>query len=321
MANVDVSVVVLTYNPGLDDLKRTLRSIMLQEGVSFEIVIADDGSKNDISQDVIRFFEESGFSDYQLMLNEENHGTVMNVISGVNVSRGKYVKLISPGDYLYDTGSLKYLFDCAEQNEAPLVFGDILFFDSDKDGITAIKRPALPCITGCYKAGSYDADAIRLNNLIVYDNIHGVSTLALKTVFTKYLKMIEGKVIYCEDLAYRLMAYDGTKMIWCGHPVAMYGFGFGISTSGSGKWAERIHNDLAASNDVIVSMFRDDIRYNRLLKQAFEERYCDDGKSTKKFFIKHPLLLLRRLRFEWFPRRSVLEYDSSFAGKILDKKA
>ena len=50
MAKADISVVVLTYNPDLNDLKKTLRSIMLQDGVDFEIVIADDGSKNNLSE-------------------------------------------------------------------------------------------------------------------------------------------------------------------------------------------------------------------------------------------------------------------------------
>ena len=317
MANVDVSVVVLTYNPVLDDLKRTLRSVMLQEGVSFEIVIADDGSKEEPSEEIKAFFAESGFADYRLVMNPENHGTVINVISGVEESRGKYIKLISPGDYLYDAGSLRHLFDCAEKEQAPFVFGDMLFFDSGKEEFSVIKRSALPCVTECYKAGSYDAGAIKRNMLIVYDNIHGVSTMVERSVFLKYLKLIEGKVIYCEDLSYSLMAYEGIKMIHCGHPVAMYGFGFGISTGRSDKWAERIHNDLTAANKVLLSLIHDDSGFDRLLKQAIDERFSGDSKRTRKFFIKHPSLMLKRLKQDKSPRSSTLEYDESFVKKVL----
>lgn len=318
MADIDVSVVVLTYNPDLDDLRKTLRSVMLQKGVNFEIVIADDGSAENLSEEIKAFFEGSGFSSYRLVLNPENHGTVINVISGIDMSSGRYIKLISPGDYLYDDSSLKNLFDCAEQNGAPFVFGDILFFDSGAETFKAIPKNALPCITRCYEADRYDPDAVLINELIVYDNIHGISTLIGKNVFLKYLKMIEGKVIYCEDLSYRLMAYDRIKMIYCRRPVAMYGYGSGISTGRNEKWAKRIHDDLTASNDVMISMFSEDSRLNSLLKQAFKERFSDDSKRTRKFFIKHPLLLLRRLRFEWFPRDSALEYDRGFVGKVLD---
>ena len=321
MAKVDISVIVLTYNPDLNDLKRTLRSIMLQDGVDFEIVIADDGSKNNLSQEITDYFAQSGFSDYQLALNEENHGTVKNIISGVSISRGKYIKLISPGDYLYDMDSLKILFECAEQNKVPLVFGDVLFFDSNSEKFSVIKKSAMPCITKCYEAGSYDADAVRRNHLIVYDNIHGVSTLIERTAFEKYLKMLEGKVIYCEDHCYRLMAYEGVKMIYCKRPVAMYGFGFGISTGTNDKWAQRILNDLKASNEIIVSMIKEDNRFNRLLKQSFEERFSGDSKRTRKFFIKHPFLMLKRIKQDKFPRSSTMEYNKSFVQKVLDTEA
>lgn len=318
MANADISVVVLTYNPDLNDLKKTLRSIMLQDGVDFEIVIADDGSKNNLSEEIKQYFAKFGFTRYQLVLNEVNHGTVINVISGVEKSSGKYIKLISPGDYLYDTDTLKVMFDFAEKNNAPLVFGDILFFDSNKDEFTVLKKSALPHTTKCYEAKSYKPDAIKRNNLIVYDNIHGVSTLVEKNVFTKYLKMIEGKSVYCEDLAYRHMAYDEVKMLYCHHPVAMYGFGFGISTGTNDKWAQRILNDLQASNKVMMQSFNPDNRMDRLLKQALEERYSGDSSRTKKFFSSHPSLLIKRLSIQWFPRSSTLEYNESFVSKVLD---
>ena len=318
MANVDVSVVVLTYNPDLRGLKRTLRSVMLQTGVNFEIIIADDGSSDNLSEEIKAFFESCGFSSYSLVLNPENHGTVINVISGINMSRGKYIKLISPGDYLYDRSSLKNLFDCAEKNGVPFVFGDILFFDSSREDFEVIKKNALPCVTRCYDEDRYDPCAVLINELIVYDNIHGISTLIEKDVLAKYLKMIEGKVIYCEDLSYRLMAYDRIKMIYCRCPVAMYGYGSGISTGRNDKWAKRIHDDLTASNDVMISMFSDDSRLNRLLKETFEERFSDDSKRTKKFFLRHPLLLMRRLRFEYFPRSSALEYDREYINSVLD---
>ena len=251
MANPDISVIVLTYNADLNDLKKTLRSIMLQKGVSYEIVIADDGSSDNLSDEISAFFKTSGFEDYVLAMSPENHGTVVNVISGVEKASGRYVKLISPGDYLYDEDSLKKLFDCAAKNDAPLVFGDILIFDSNAEEFTVIKKWAYPQIVKCYSEDGYDPEAVRLNNLVVADNVHGVSTLIEHVVLLKYLKMIEGKVIYCEDLSYRLMAYEGVKMIRCPYPVVMYGYGEGISTSG--KWEERLRNDTRAANELMLS--------------------------------------------------------------------
>ena len=314
MGSPDVSVIVLTYNAGLNDLKNTLRSVLLQQGVSFEIVIADDGSADNLSGEITAFFGDAGFTDYKLVLNEENHGTVINVISGVSKADGKYIKLISPGDYLYDTGSLKELFGFAEENEAPLVFGDILIFDSGAETFTPIQKWAYPQIVGCYAPEGYDPDEIRLNYLVLADNIHGVSTLAERNMLLRYLKKIEGKVRFCEDLSYRLMAFDSVKMLHCPRPVAMYGYGAGVSTSG--KWEERLHNDTKAANDIILSEECGNERFRDLLVQAFEERYSGDRERTKKFFAKHPKLLMKKFKMEHSPRLTTLDYDKTFVGKV-----
>ena len=313
---MDISVIVLTYNADLTELKRTLRSVMLQQGVSFEIIIADDGSKTDLTGDITSFFASSGFSDYKLVMNEENHGTVINVISGVEKASGRYVKLISPGDYLYDELSLKRLFDQVELNKAALVFGDVLFFDSGADKIVPIKKAAQPHTVKCYMSEGYDHKKIRRNYLILDDYFHGISTLADRTVFLEHLKRIEGKVIYCEDLSYRLMAYGGVKMIYCPFVVAMYGYGQGISTSGSSKWEERMQNDRNAANNVILSSACPDDGFYKLLRQAFEERYSGDRSRMKRFFLKHPSLLISKLNIEWFPRYTALEYNEEFMEKV-----
>ena len=42
----DVSVVILTYFPDKEKLLKTLKSVLLQKNVSYEILIADEGSDN-----------------------------------------------------------------------------------------------------------------------------------------------------------------------------------------------------------------------------------------------------------------------------------
>ena len=179
-----------------------------------------------------------------------------------------------------------------------------------------MKKSAPPQMTGCYWEGKYDQTRIKRNYLILDDYIHGVSTLIGRDTFIKYLKKIEGRVIYCEDLSYRLMAYDGIKMSYCPSMVAMYGYGTGVSTAGSSKWESRMQSDRKAANRIIESSFKADEKYNKLLKQAFEERYSGDRKVMKKFFMKHPLLLFAKLKMEWSPRYSPLEFDEAFADKL-----
>ena len=52
MPSVDISICVLTYQPNYEKLFMTLTSIICQQGCSYEIIIADDGTP-DFRQDVI----------------------------------------------------------------------------------------------------------------------------------------------------------------------------------------------------------------------------------------------------------------------------
>ena len=52
MTAVDVSICVLTYRPDYEKLFMTLTSIIRQQGCSYEIIIADDGTL-DFRQDLI----------------------------------------------------------------------------------------------------------------------------------------------------------------------------------------------------------------------------------------------------------------------------
>ena len=160
----------------------------------------------------------------------------------------------------------------------------------------------------------YDTHA---NNGSMYNTPNCWAIYVCGKVF-KYLKKLEGKAIYCEDLTYRLMAYDDVKMIYCPYAIAMYGYGQGISTAGNSKWAERMLNDVRASNDVILTSADKDDSFNKLMKQAFAERYTGDSEKTKKFFMKHPALLLYKVKMEKSSRSTVLEYNASFVDKILD---
>ena len=123
-----VTVCVLTYNPDWVKFRNTLRSIICQKSVDFDIVVSDDGSKDDCFDKAELFFNENGFSSYKLVKKTENQGTVKNAISALQHTRGKYVKLISPGDLLYDENVLAEFVDFAEHNPAAAYFGNAVYY-------------------------------------------------------------------------------------------------------------------------------------------------------------------------------------------------
>lgn len=78
----DVTIVICTYNPRWDKLKKTLDACITQKNINFQIVITDDGSPNNLFEQVRIYFQNNQFEDYKLSALEKNKGTVCNVLNG-----------------------------------------------------------------------------------------------------------------------------------------------------------------------------------------------------------------------------------------------
>ena len=105
----DFSVIIASYNPDLEKLKKTIVSSYKQKDVSFEIIIADDGSKENYKLEIERWAKENKIEMIYKFL-PENKGTVKNIISATKISRGRIIIPIAPGDYFAeDTALFQYL--------------------------------------------------------------------------------------------------------------------------------------------------------------------------------------------------------------------
>ena len=111
----ELSIVILTYNSSFENLMKTLESSLNQDEINFEIIIADDGSKENHEKEIRDYFLAHDFTNFQLVLNRQNRGTVQNLLSALDVARGEYVKPISPGDLLKNVSCkwIKFMKDPA----------------------------------------------------------------------------------------------------------------------------------------------------------------------------------------------------------------
>ena len=119
-----VSIVVLTYNPNPEKLRKTLEAAVSQRGVSVEIIVSDDGSAKKDFGFLPEFFAQRGFADYKVIENPENKGTVYNCYSGVCAASGEYVFLTSPGDILFDENTMCRFYEFSAARNAQLCFGN-----------------------------------------------------------------------------------------------------------------------------------------------------------------------------------------------------
>ena len=122
----DVSIIIATFNPKLNQLLASVKAAINQKNISFELIITDDGSRMDFFPELISFFNENWFKNFRLIKNKENIGTVKNVYNAVLQSSARYVYLNSPGDYIFDDYAMSDFYHFAVKNKADICFGDYI---------------------------------------------------------------------------------------------------------------------------------------------------------------------------------------------------
>ena len=96
--NKNVSICIPTYN-NEKYISETLKSILNQTYQNFEIIIADDASK-DRTVEIIKSFHDPRI---KLFKNIANSGITANWNRSINLATGDYIKLVCGDDILYPT--------------------------------------------------------------------------------------------------------------------------------------------------------------------------------------------------------------------------
>ena len=246
---VKVTVIVITYHPVWEKLKATILSVVSQQGVEFEIVFADDGSEENW-KDRIESLLEATDVRYSFANSPENVGTVLNVSNGVDAAQGEYIKVISPGDFLYDSKTLSLWAAFMDENRSAVSFGDAVYYYREEDEVHIAETVPAPANAYLFDQPQ-DREKLFVNYLLVNDTILGASVMMRADVIRKYLDMIKGRVKYAEDYMMRIMVYDQIPMDHFRGPVIWYEYGLGISTSKEEKWSALLRNDYQMTDTII----------------------------------------------------------------------
>ena len=296
----DISVVVLSYNPEWKKLRATLQSILAQEDVNVQIVIADDGSKDSLFAKVQAFFKEAEFKDYKFIAGKENKGTVCNFYNGISSSDAEYIKGISPGDLFFDKWSLTKWLNYTKENNADITFCDAVFYNIQNKAINIIKHAQHPQNVSLYMAPSLHVDRI-INYIILNDLISGAATLMKTDLVKYYLGFLLQRVIYVDDYIIRLAILDNRNILYYPQKGIWYEFADGgISTSGETVWQERMYKDYIEMNKITLEYIANrDKRIRKWLKENydFRDNYRFSGHlwDRIKRYLYHPKWLYWRL--------------------------
>lgn len=292
----DVTVLIVTYNSEYKKLQKTIDSILEQIDIYYQIVIADDGSECDNFDLVKKYFDDRNFTDYVLVSNKDNQGTVKNIVSGLDRANGIYLKTISPGDYLDNELVLTTWINELKNSKRKWSFSNAVFYKSQNGQTFEVAGKHNPIMLSPYKRENIK-ECI-WNYVVLGDGALGAATLSETKVFSDYLEKIKDRVIYAEDMVFRLMMFEGITPYYYNNKAIWYEYGDGISTNNNDKWKMRLQNDLKETDNQIIGCLNVADNYQR--KIIKELSYKEENKLKN---IVHNIFLHGKIKKALLARR------------------
>lgn len=275
MTNPKISVIVPVYNVR-HYLPHCIDSILSQNFPNFELLLIDDGSKDDSGT----ICEEYATKDSRVhVFHKENGGVSSARNIGLENANGDWIIFIDSDDWISDS-MFKNMYEKAISENADLVYCDLRMFFNDHTEILHIAK--------------YDTNKIKmLNNFIKSTFGTAVGMLAQKSLYeTNKIRFPIG-VKFCEDfyVAIRLMLYSEKT---CYLPTSYYFYNRQNEASASYSFS---HNDSIGVHWVFmdtIDLFQKTGKYNehsevlswRLLKS--KQDLVLNENTYDKFLSMHP---------------------------------
>lgn len=311
-----ISVMIGSYQPNWEKMQLTLRSILLQKGCQYKIIVSDDGSEDNLFPQIAQYLQEKGCQNYELIPGEENRGIVHNVWKGLLACEGEYVKLISPGDMLQgETILQRWMAFMDQKSDTAMTFCDAVYYHFVNDNIEPIKEYAHPQDPFVYSGGG---DSVK--SYLIFDDIClGAATMCRLGILRKYLAPLRDRIIYAEDNVYRIMIYRGEHFAYFHEPAILYEYGTGISTNGSKVWAERLECDWDTANQMMQEGPCRSQTDEKRIQRYWETRRIENPwrrKLARLCLVPGSLAFQMKCRLH--PRGTSLKLDRDFVSQLMN---
>lgn len=228
MHKCEFCILLVSYNPKLKQLLNTIDSVLCQKNITIQIVIADDGSKNNFYKEIELYLKKQFFYEYTFVYHKENFGTVKNIIYALPYCKGCYLKIIGAGDMLSSLDALNLVYNKFETEKCKIIFSKMENYRLDKsDKIYSIKSK-IPITINKYKNPkfNYKKDIVTYSN-----NISGASMFFEFDTFLLLITEIDNIVLFAEDYIQYLAILKGFDIKFIDKYLIFYEYGTGISTS------------------------------------------------------------------------------------------
>lgn len=274
------SVIVTTYNTNLNKLYLTLDSILAQDYKKIELLVADDGSKENHFFEIKRYFEERKFYNYKLISDGINRGTVENFFRALKMATGKYVKAIGGGDLLFDEKTLNTVFDAMDRKGSLIAFGNMKTYKKNKNNQLDLDTYIGPADIKSYIKGKNKR--IKKNVIVFGKFVSGASLFFERTTLEKMLNKIRGSIIYCEDLIQVLYLLENIQIDYIPQNVIWYELGEGISSGVSSNGSSLLRKDY----DNLCKYLKENYIQDKNVKRLLLRKSCNKYNKYLRGFLK-----------------------------------
>lgn len=283
-----LSVIVLAYKQG-ELIYETLDSVFNQDYPEIELIIAEDGAPGFDKAPIEEYIKANARSNIKsstVYVQPVNVGTVKNINTAINLSQGKYIKIIA-GD---DTYPEKYVFTrqveyLLANPDCPLVIGNIAECDADMNALSY-------CGFAPYgKDHLLSGDRKELLKLIVRKMPNLISTQAIcfKKDFFEDVGLFDEHFRLVEDLPFAVkLITSESKIGYIDYPCVNHRGAVGISTSSNAFDERRIayYTDLKKYYELCLMPIKNKVgklyvnmRYQLM---CFRIKYSDKSLSKLK---------------------------------------
>ena len=262
------SVLIVTYNSDWDKTRQTLYSVLSQKNTDIQIVIADDGSNDNSFEKIRQYFRAASFTNYYLVENKRNQGTVKNILSALPFCKGNYIKPLSPGDFLYNDTTLYDFMKFIDKQPATVYFGNMFYYSINADKSITVHNKKNPRDLRPWK--NRDMNKVRWNYLVYRDYICGAGVIYNTDKFRQYLALLADSVVFAEDMTIVYMIANNEPTYYInGKGGIWYEYGSGISTQKKADGRRtRLSEDI---RNTFTHIFNDGLISEWLYKMHFSE--------------------------------------------------
>lgn len=292
MNNVKVSVIVPIYNAS-KTIKRCVDSILKQTYKDIEIILLDDGSKDDSLSVITTLYERESSVK---ILHNNNKGVSYTRNIGIQISRGEWIMFVDADDYL-EPIAIELLMSKAEESCSDVVIGNFFYennFSKSSESFLLLEMPTIfesdeikKLIWSCIDSRFFGNSNTVTNIGVPWARIYKKSSLG-NNKFDETLSMME-------DMLFNIHVFSEVDRILY-YPVSIYHYVSSECSLSTKKYpdfelvAEDIVNKLEvfANQKGLESWMEHVIQYKSfcLFYESIRRQYMVEGKCNIFFLAK-----------------------------------